>query len=64
MMFFQRYLIADDLLADRLASNIAYRYQLQDLELRVATLEKTRNKPQKDDGTAKVPERWSQAPSE
>jgi dolichol-phosphate mannosyltransferase len=39
MMFFQRYLIADDLLADRLASNAAYHYQLQDLEQRIATLE-------------------------
>jgi dolichol-phosphate mannosyltransferase len=39
MMFFQRYLIADDLLADRLASNAAYHYQLQDLEERITTLE-------------------------
>ena len=39
MMFFQRYLIADDLLADRLASNAAYHYQLQDLEQRITTLE-------------------------
>jgi dolichol-phosphate mannosyltransferase len=39
MMFFQRYLIADDLLADRLASNSAYRYQLQDLEQRICALE-------------------------
>ena len=39
MMFFQRYLIADDLLADRLASNAAYHYQLQDLEQRIAALE-------------------------
>jgi dolichol-phosphate mannosyltransferase len=39
MMFFQRYLIADDLLADRLASNTAYRYQHQELEERIATLE-------------------------
>jgi hypothetical protein len=39
MMFFQRYLIADDLLADRLASNVAYHYQLHDLEVRVSTLE-------------------------
>jgi dolichol-phosphate mannosyltransferase len=30
MMFFQRHLIADDLLADRLASNAVYDYQLQD----------------------------------
>ncbi len=40
MMFFQRHLVADDLLADRLASNIAYHYQLQDLEQRVALLER------------------------
>jgi dolichol-phosphate mannosyltransferase len=39
MMFFQRHLIADDLLADRLASNISYHYQLQDLEERIAALE-------------------------
>jgi dolichol-phosphate mannosyltransferase len=39
MMFFQRHLIADDLLADRLASNAAYHYQLQDLELRISALE-------------------------
>jgi dolichol-phosphate mannosyltransferase len=39
MMFFQRYLIADDLLADRLSSNAAYHYQLQDLEQRISTLE-------------------------
>jgi dolichol-phosphate mannosyltransferase len=39
MMFFQRHLIADDLLADRLASNAAYHYQLQDLEQRIANLE-------------------------
>jgi dolichol-phosphate mannosyltransferase len=39
MMFFQRHLIADDLLADRLASNISYQYQLQDLEERISTLE-------------------------
>jgi dolichol-phosphate mannosyltransferase len=42
MMFFQRHLIADDLLADRLASNISYQYQLQDLEVRISTLEKKR----------------------
>jgi dolichol-phosphate mannosyltransferase len=42
-MFFQRYLIADDLLADRLANNITYRYQLQDLEQRIATLEERLN---------------------
>jgi dolichol-phosphate mannosyltransferase len=39
VMFFQRYLIADDLLAERLASNVAYRSQLQDLEQRIAALE-------------------------
>jgi dolichol-phosphate mannosyltransferase len=39
MMFFQRHLIADDLLADRLASNAAYLYQFQDLEQRVSLLE-------------------------
>jgi dolichol-phosphate mannosyltransferase len=39
MMFFQRYLIADDLLADRLASNNAYHYQLHDLEQRISALE-------------------------
>lgn len=43
MMFFQRHLIADDLLADRLASNIAYQYQLQDLELRISALEQQRD---------------------
>jgi dolichol-phosphate mannosyltransferase len=39
MMFFQRHLIADDLLADRLASNIGYHYQLQDLDARINSLE-------------------------
>lgn len=39
MMFFQRYLIADDLLADRLSSNAAYHYQLHDLEQRISVLE-------------------------
>lgn len=39
MMFFQRHLIADDLLADRLASNVSYHYQLQDLEQRISNLE-------------------------
>jgi dolichol-phosphate mannosyltransferase len=39
MMFFQRHLIADDLLADRLANNINYHYQLQDLEMRIKALE-------------------------
>jgi hypothetical protein len=39
MMFFQRYLIADDLLADRLSSRASYYYQFQDLERRLSTLE-------------------------
>jgi dolichol-phosphate mannosyltransferase len=39
MMFFQRHLIADDLLADRLANNASYHYQLQDLEERIDQLE-------------------------
>jgi dolichol-phosphate mannosyltransferase len=38
--FFQRHLIADDLLADRLANNISYHhYQLRDLQERIARLE-------------------------
>jgi dolichol-phosphate mannosyltransferase len=43
MMFFQRHLISDDLLADRLASNAAYHYQLQDLENRITALEDKAN---------------------
>ena len=39
MMLFQRHLIRDDLLADRLASNLAYHHQLQDLERRINELE-------------------------
>jgi dolichol-phosphate mannosyltransferase len=39
MMFFQRHLIADDLVADRLASNVSYRSGFNDLERRVAALE-------------------------
>ncbi len=39
MMFFQRHLIADDLLADRLASNISYQRGLHELELRITKLE-------------------------
>ena len=39
MMFFQRHLIADDLMADRLASNIAYHRNLADLEARLDSLE-------------------------
>ena len=39
MMFFQRHLIADDLLAERLASNLSYHFQLHDLEKRLNALE-------------------------
>ena len=39
MMFFQRHLIADDLLAERLASNASYDSQLRDLDFRVRGLE-------------------------
>jgi dolichol-phosphate mannosyltransferase len=39
MMFFQRYLIADDLLADRLASNLSYQRGLHELERRISKLE-------------------------
>ena len=39
MMLFQRHLIADDLLADRLANNVAYHHQLQDLEDRIRSIE-------------------------
>ena len=35
MMFFQRHLIADDLMADRLASNLAYHRNIADLEARL-----------------------------
>jgi dolichol-phosphate mannosyltransferase len=45
MTFFQRYLIADDLVADRLASNAAYHYQLHDLERRIAALEEKIESP-------------------
>jgi dolichol-phosphate mannosyltransferase len=38
MMFFQRYLIADDLMADRLASNITYHRNIADLEARIDLL--------------------------
>ncbi len=41
MMFFQRYLIGDDLLAERLASNHTYHRNLQDLEARLEVLEDT-----------------------
>jgi dolichol-phosphate mannosyltransferase len=50
MMFFQRHLIADDLLADRLASNISYHYQLQDLAQRIASLEEKLDSPSKRPG--------------
>jgi dolichol-phosphate mannosyltransferase len=53
MMFFQRHLIADDLLADRLASNVSYHYQLQDLELRLSRLE------EKLDSASMIPARQS-----
>lgn len=39
MMLFQRHLIADDLIADRLASNLAYHHQLHDLEERIKNVE-------------------------
>jgi dolichol-phosphate mannosyltransferase len=39
MMFFQRHLIADDLMADRLASNLAYHRNIADLEARIDALE-------------------------
>jgi dolichol-phosphate mannosyltransferase len=39
MMFFQRHLIADDLMADRLASNLAYHRNIADLEARIDSLE-------------------------
>ena len=39
MMFFQRYLIADDLMADRLASNASYRRGLHEPEPQVSNLE-------------------------
>jgi dolichol-phosphate mannosyltransferase len=45
MMFFHRYLIADDLLADRLASNSAYQFQLHDLEERISMLEEHVKRP-------------------
>ncbi len=38
MMFFQRHLIADDLMADRLASNITYHRNIADLEARLDSL--------------------------
>jgi dolichol-phosphate mannosyltransferase len=41
MLFFQRILVADDLMAERLASNVRYRGQLSQLEARVEKLEKT-----------------------
>ena len=42
MMFFQRHLIADDLMADRLINNLQYHYQLHDFEMRIAALEQQR----------------------
>ena len=39
MMFFQRHLIADDLMAERLASNLAYHRNIADLEARLDALE-------------------------
>jgi len=39
MMFFQRHLIADDLMADRLASNLAYHRNIADLEARLDSIE-------------------------
>jgi nucleoside-diphosphate-sugar epimerase len=38
LMFFQRHLIADDFLADRLASNVSYQRGLHELERRVSKL--------------------------
>ncbi len=43
MLFFQRYLIADDLMAERLASNHAYEKHIRDLETRLDGLEKKVN---------------------
>jgi len=39
MMFFQRHLIGDDLMADRLASNIAYHRSIADLEARLDAID-------------------------
>ena len=39
MMFFQRHLIGDDLMADRLASNLAYHRNIADLEARLDSLD-------------------------
>jgi len=39
MMFFQRHLIADDLMADRLASNLAYHRNIADLEARLDAID-------------------------
>jgi dolichol-phosphate mannosyltransferase len=39
MMFFQRMLIKDDLLAERLVNNVVYHKQISELETRVANLE-------------------------
>ena len=54
MLFFQRYLIADDLLAERLASNRAYPRHLDDLETRISALEdwrRHRDAEPSDDGS-------------
>jgi dolichol-phosphate mannosyltransferase len=40
MLFFQRHLIADDLMAERLASNVAYNRHLADFEERLESLER------------------------
>jgi dolichol-phosphate mannosyltransferase len=40
MLYFQRRLIADDLVAERLAANLAYQKHISDLELRIQRLER------------------------
>jgi dolichol-phosphate mannosyltransferase len=53
MLFFQRILISDDLLAERLASNLGYHRNISDLEKRLEKLEKRvatlRTEVQRDD---------------
>ena len=39
MIFFQRMLVADDLIAERLASNVVYHKQISELETRLEKLE-------------------------
>ena len=39
MMFFQRVLVKDDLLAERLTNNLGYHKQISELETRVSNLE-------------------------